>query len=399
MSGHPTPRRSASAIIKIGNDDPTLTGHAGLLLTGELVRRLEVVETIEEAVNRVRPFKQRQRGLNAGELMVSLAETVMVGGDHLVHLDQLRGDLAGAELRAVAAAPAPTTAGQLLKRFQAGQCLAAVAAMAELGNASTASMGAAGDGGPSPKGQMEVLERGRVGYVFSYSFLLTDKLGDAAEIERWHRQRAHIEERIKEAKNGCGLIHLPMREAAANRAWQAATVVAHNLVATLAVEVAAGNQRRLRERVADAIEEDDLRHAASERARQPPARPTLADQRARAGGPPRPSGLRATGRRHALGRGLQADLRWPADAEQRLIASLPPRLAARPTPRLPLGGLRLLETSRVETPAHPSTPRSSCRRLQRTFRASVRSPDARALSLSVPPPDLTHALSSEPGRR
>ena len=56
-----------------------------------------------------------------------------------------------------------------------------------------------------------------------------------------------------------------MREAAANRAWQAATVVAHNLVAMLAVEVAAGNRRRLHERIADAVEEDDLRHAASER--------------------------------------------------------------------------------------------------------------------------------------
>ena len=105
MSKHPTQRRSSSTHIKIGHDDPTLTGQAGLLLTGELVRRLEVVGTIEEAVNRVRPFKQRQRGLSAGELMVSLAETVMVGGDHLVHLNQLRGDLAGAELRAVAAAP------------------------------------------------------------------------------------------------------------------------------------------------------------------------------------------------------------------------------------------------------------------------------------------------------
>src|SRR5215471_19545750 len=133
MSTHPTPR-STSTRIKIGHDDPTLTGHAGLLLTGELVRRLEVVGTIEEAVNRVRPFKQRQRGLNAGELMVSLAETVMVGGDHLVHLDQLRGDLAGAQLRAVAAAPPPTTAGQLLKRFTLGQSRAVVAAMAELGN-------------------------------------------------------------------------------------------------------------------------------------------------------------------------------------------------------------------------------------------------------------------------
>src|SRR2546427_529711 len=51
-----------------------------------------------------------------------------------------------------------------------------------------------------PKGQMELLQRGRVGYVFSYSFRLTDKLGDAAEIERWQRQRAHIEERIKESR-------------------------------------------------------------------------------------------------------------------------------------------------------------------------------------------------------
>jgi Transposase DDE domain group 1 len=134
VSMHPTPRPSTSSRVKIGHDDPTLTGHAGLLLTGELVRRPEVVETIEEAVNRARPFKQRRRGLNAGELMVSLAETVMVGSDHLVHLEQLRGDLAGAELRAVAAAPAPTTAGQLLKRFTLGQSRAVVAAMAELGN-------------------------------------------------------------------------------------------------------------------------------------------------------------------------------------------------------------------------------------------------------------------------
>jgi hypothetical protein len=439
VSTHPTPRRRTGTRVKIGHDDPTLTGHAGLLLTGELVRRLEVVKTIEEAVNWVRPFKQRRRGLNAGELMVSLAETVMAGGDHLVHLDQLRGDLAGIELRAVAAAPAPTTAGQLLKRFTLGQSRAVVAAMAELGNrfdrqhelpasapvtldmdgslsevygrlkemasfnhegrrgflsvfvtwderrrilaadllkgSASEKPGAAGllrralrtlpqDHGPVslrvdsgfftvelleacrrqrvefcvsvarteamwmrlyarlnvkswrpaldmenaevaefaytpggwkheplraivrrvrvvaeevsgdgrsrrrrtiPKGQMALLQQGRVGYVFSYSFVLTDKIGDAAEIERWHRQRAHIEERIKEAKNGCGLIHLPMREAAANRAWQAATVVAHNLVSMLAVVAAAGNRHRLGERVADAVEEEDLRHAPPER--------------------------------------------------------------------------------------------------------------------------------------
>lgn len=122
---------------------------------------------------------------------------------------------------------------------------------------------------------------------------------DAAEIERWHRQRAHVEERIKEAKNGCGTIHLPMREATANRAWQAAVVVAHNLVSMLAAEVAPGNRRRLCERVADAVDEEDLRHAVA-RARptpQPPARPALADQPAGTGGPPCPSGLRPARRR------------------------------------------------------------------------------------------------------
>jgi Transposase DDE domain group 1 len=436
---HPTPRRTTSSLVKIGNDDPTLTGHAGLLLTGELTRRLRVIETIDEAVNRVRRFKQRQRGLGAGELMLSLAETVMAGGDHLVHLDQLRGDLAGAELRAVTAPPAPTTAGQLLRRLGVGQCRAVVAAMAELGNRFDRELGLpAGapvtldmdgtlsevygrqkelanfnhegrrgflsqfvtwderrrimvadllkgsasdkpgassllrralralpaDHGPVslradsgfyavelletcrrhrvefcvsvtrtqamwsrlyskvsgrswrpaldmegaevaecaytptgwkheplrllirrvriegdevsadvrsrrrrtiPKGQLALLEQARVGYVFSYSFVATDKSGDAIEIERWHRQRAHIEERVKEVKNGCGLVHLPLREAAANRAWQAAAVVAHNLVSMLAAEIAAGNRQRLRERVADAVEEDDIRHPAPER--------------------------------------------------------------------------------------------------------------------------------------
>jgi hypothetical protein len=51
-----------------------------------------------------------------------------------------------------------------------------------------------------------------------------------------------------------------MREATANRACQAAVVVACNRVAMLAAEVPAGNRRRLRERVADAVEEEDLHH-------------------------------------------------------------------------------------------------------------------------------------------
>ena len=148
------------------------------------------------------------------------------------------------------------------------------------------------------KGQVALLQRGRVGYVFSYSYVLADKLATPPRSSAGTAS-AHVEERIKEAKNGCGTIHLPMREATANRAWQAAVVVAHNLVSMLAAEVAPGNRRRLCERVADAVDEEDLRHAVA-RARptpQRPARPALADQPAGTGGPPCPSGLRPARRR------------------------------------------------------------------------------------------------------
>jgi hypothetical protein len=102
--------------VHISADDDKLTGFAGLLLPGELIRRTRLVARIDEAVEGVRPFKRRRRGRSAGELLVSLAEAMMAGGDHLAHLEILRQDAAGAPLRAVADIPAPT-AGQLLRRL------------------------------------------------------------------------------------------------------------------------------------------------------------------------------------------------------------------------------------------------------------------------------------------
>ena len=112
-------------------DDGALTGHAGLLLTGELAARTDLVARLDQAIDAVRPFKQRRRGSSAGELLVALAEMIAVGGDHLVHLDELREDEAGAELRAVGQAPAPTTAGQLMRRLSVRQCQAAVTELAK----------------------------------------------------------------------------------------------------------------------------------------------------------------------------------------------------------------------------------------------------------------------------
>jgi hypothetical protein len=422
-----TPRRS---YFHEASDDPALSGHGGLVLVGELVARTGLIDRLDAAINGVRAFKQRQRGLTAGELLVALAESNLIGGDHLIHLDELRADSAGAELRAVAKPPAPTTAGQLLQRLCLRQCQAALAALAEVGNhldrelglplegpimldldstgtevyggqelaefsyagvlncgsllatwsqrrrvlAAELRPGAGSDkplaarlllralkalpqghgqvsvradsgfyclelmeacrrhrldfsisvpryqsmwkarrhtvpyswhpalGMPGaeiaevaytpggwkqealrllirrvrisaqelsrnprsrrrrtiPRGQLQLALSGRREHVYAYSFILTDRLGDAAEIELEHRQRAHIEERIKDAKNGCGLHHLPMRSASANRSWQTASIIATNLLSMISAVQAQENQRALVQLAAQAEEEEDL---------------------------------------------------------------------------------------------------------------------------------------------
>src|SRR5258708_31179891 len=95
---------------------------------------------------------------------------------------------------------------------------------------------------------------GRVEYVYGYSFILTDLEGDAAEIELWHRQRGQMEERVKEVKLGDGLLHFPLGSLDANRAWQTAGVIAHNLIALLSAVVAHVNHRRLRAQLAQSPE-------------------------------------------------------------------------------------------------------------------------------------------------
>jgi hypothetical protein len=82
--------------VEIRADDSTLTGHAGLLLTGELAARTDLVARLDRAIDAGHPFKVRRRGCSGGELLVAVAELMVVGGDHLVHLDELREDEAGA---------------------------------------------------------------------------------------------------------------------------------------------------------------------------------------------------------------------------------------------------------------------------------------------------------------
>ncbi len=114
-----------------GDDDPSLTPHAGLALTGELVARIGLIEGIDAALGHL---KSRRRGLSPGEFLVSMAESVLAGGSHLSDVEALRADEAGASLRAVANPPAPSTAGQLFGRFTITDCRKLERASAEAAN-------------------------------------------------------------------------------------------------------------------------------------------------------------------------------------------------------------------------------------------------------------------------
>ena len=114
-----------------GDDDPSLTAHAGLALVGELVARIGLVEGIDA---RLGHLKARRRGLSPGQFVVSMAESVLAGGSHLSDVEALRADEAGACLRAVANPPAPSTAGQLFSRFKITDCWKLERASAEAAN-------------------------------------------------------------------------------------------------------------------------------------------------------------------------------------------------------------------------------------------------------------------------
>ena len=73
-----------------GADDPTLTGHAGLLLVRDLNSKLQLVARLDSAIERVRRFKCRRRGLSGGQMLVCLVESILAGGSHLAQRDPLR---------------------------------------------------------------------------------------------------------------------------------------------------------------------------------------------------------------------------------------------------------------------------------------------------------------------
>ena len=64
---------------------------------------------------------------------------------------------------------------------------------------------------------------------YSYHAFITDREGDTLELEADHRRHAEVENAIRDLKYGVGLNHLPSGRFAANAAWMAVQVMAHNL--------------------------------------------------------------------------------------------------------------------------------------------------------------------------
>jgi hypothetical protein len=109
--------RGLAGQVRIGTPDASLTPASGVVAVAELVGRLGVVEAFDDAVG---PVKQRDRGLTAGQFLVSVAQAQMLGADFWTGLDRRRDDTAGEALSAVPT-PASTTATTLAARFGAAQ--------------------------------------------------------------------------------------------------------------------------------------------------------------------------------------------------------------------------------------------------------------------------------------
>jgi hypothetical protein len=114
--------------VQIGAPDPSLTAFSGVAAVGEFVDRLGVVSIFDRGIGSI---KQRDRGVTAGELLVGMAQSQLLGGDALVSLDRQRADAAASVLSAVPPIPS-TTAGSLARRFGPDQLTGVEAANAEL---------------------------------------------------------------------------------------------------------------------------------------------------------------------------------------------------------------------------------------------------------------------------
>jgi hypothetical protein len=114
--------------VRVGAPDPSLTATSGVAAIAEFVDALDVVGRLDRGVGLL---KKRERGASAGELLVGMAQSQLLGADALVCLDRQRADVAAVELSAVPVL-ASTTAAGLARRFGPEQLAGVEAAIADL---------------------------------------------------------------------------------------------------------------------------------------------------------------------------------------------------------------------------------------------------------------------------
>lgn len=88
-----------------------------------------------------------------------------------------------------------------------------------------------------PAEQLALALDGDVEQVWAYSFIVTNldltTPQKVAAVESWYRHRTDIEDRIRDAKHGAALRHLPSGDPAVNTAWMWGALLAVNLSAWL----------------------------------------------------------------------------------------------------------------------------------------------------------------------
>ncbi len=75
---------------------------------------------------------------------------------------------------------------------------------------------------PTPGSQLALFA------LYDYHAFITDREGETLVLETDHRRHAEIENAIRDLQYGVGLNHLPSGKFAANGAWLAVQVIAHN---------------------------------------------------------------------------------------------------------------------------------------------------------------------------
>ena len=96
--------------------DVTLSNHAGLVLLRDFADRLGVAELLDEELH----VKQRERGHQESEAVLSLSHNLIAGGQCLLDLNVLRGDVGTQHVLGLARVLAPSTAGDFLRKFDIG---------------------------------------------------------------------------------------------------------------------------------------------------------------------------------------------------------------------------------------------------------------------------------------